>query len=212
MSHPTQGRRGAAQVCREAGARVTTNVFVRDMDLTALDVIDSRRFEVVVDGLTAFRGAQLAIDTTLVSALRRDGTSWRCCKSWCCVGSSSQAEKARTHPELTGKGEQSPLGCLGCGGQMQTVGPDCSIPCRLVQRQSGDSARAPPSVEAAWLRRWSAMLACSAAKAFTHSLLGRQARGVRRHFSPRTGQGTAVLANQIPCHNCLLCQQNASTK
>ena len=51
------GRRGfalevaAAQVCREAGARVSTNVFVRDMDLTAFDVMDSRRLEVVADGL-----------------------------------------------------------------------------------------------------------------------------------------------------------------
>ena len=75
------GRRGfplevvAAQVCREAGARVTTNVFVRDMDLAVFDVMDSRRLEVVADGLTAFRGAQLAIDTTLVSAIRRDGTA-----------------------------------------------------------------------------------------------------------------------------------------
>ena len=75
------GRRGfalevaAAQVSREAGARVTTNVFVRDMDLAVFDVMDSRRLEVVADGLTAFRGAQLAIDTTLVPALRRDGTA-----------------------------------------------------------------------------------------------------------------------------------------
>ena len=38
----------AAQVCRETGARVTTNVFVRDMDLAAFDVTDSRRLEVVV--------------------------------------------------------------------------------------------------------------------------------------------------------------------
>ena len=78
---PRLGRRGfllevaAAQLCIEAGARVTTNVFVRDTDLAAFDVMDSRRLEVVADGLTAFRGAQLAIDTTLVSAHRRDGTA-----------------------------------------------------------------------------------------------------------------------------------------
>ena len=65
----------AARVCREAGARVWTNVMVRDMDLVPNDRIDNRRLEVVADGLPLFGGAQLAIDTTLVSALRRDGTS-----------------------------------------------------------------------------------------------------------------------------------------
>ena len=77
------GRRGfpkecaAAQVCREAGARVATNVLVRDMDLAAFNALDSRRLEVVADGLTLWHGAQLAIDTTLVSPLRRDGTARR---------------------------------------------------------------------------------------------------------------------------------------
>ena len=75
------GRRGfplecaAAQVCREAGARVTTNMLVRDMDLGHFDALDARRLEVVADGLTLWRGAQLAIDTTLVSPLKADGTA-----------------------------------------------------------------------------------------------------------------------------------------
>ena len=70
------GRRGfslesaAARVCREAGGRVTTNVRVQDMDLLPLHHLDNRRLEVVVDDLPLFRGAQLAIDTTMVSAVR----------------------------------------------------------------------------------------------------------------------------------------------
>ena len=48
---------------------------VREMDLVPNDRVDNRRLEVVADGLPLFGGAQLAIDTTLVSALRRDGTS-----------------------------------------------------------------------------------------------------------------------------------------
>ena len=59
------------QVCREAGARVTTNVLVRDMDLAFFNALDSRRLEVVADGLTLWRGVQLAVDTTLVSPLSR---------------------------------------------------------------------------------------------------------------------------------------------
>ena len=44
----------------------------RDMALDTVQA-DGRRFEVVVDGFPLFRGAQLAIDTTLVSRLRGDG-------------------------------------------------------------------------------------------------------------------------------------------
>ena len=62
------GRRGfalesaAARVCREAGARVRTNVFVRDLDLLPQGVPDQRRLEVVAEGLPLFHGAQLAIE------------------------------------------------------------------------------------------------------------------------------------------------------
>ena len=37
------------------------------------NVLDDRRVEVLADGLPLFHGQQLAIDTTLVSALGRDG-------------------------------------------------------------------------------------------------------------------------------------------
>ena len=66
------GRRGfalecaAAQVCREAGGRVSTNVMVRDLDVAEFNLRDTRRLEVVADGLSIFGGAaQFAIDTTL---------------------------------------------------------------------------------------------------------------------------------------------------
>ena len=53
------GRRGfalesaAARICREAGGRVGTNRMMRDLDLPVL-ATDSRRLEVVVDGLPLF--------------------------------------------------------------------------------------------------------------------------------------------------------------
>ena len=46
---------------------------VRDMDLLPQENQDWRRLEVVADGLPLFHGAQLAIDTTLVSPVSRDG-------------------------------------------------------------------------------------------------------------------------------------------
>ena len=77
------GRRGfplesaAARICREAGGRVATNLHVRDMDLGIPNAADSRRLEVVVDGLPLHGGVQLAIDTTLVSAVKGDGSPQR---------------------------------------------------------------------------------------------------------------------------------------
>ena len=54
---------------------MTTNAFVRDMDLVEYNALDGRRLEIVADGLTLWHGAQLAVDTTMVSPVRRDGTA-----------------------------------------------------------------------------------------------------------------------------------------
>ena len=53
---------------------MSTNVVVRDLDLMGPGVADGRRLEVVVNGLPLFGGSQIAVDTTLVSALHSDGT------------------------------------------------------------------------------------------------------------------------------------------
>ena len=56
------GRRGfalesaAGRVCREAGTRVATNQFVRDLDLGVPNANDNRRFEVVADAAAFRRG------------------------------------------------------------------------------------------------------------------------------------------------------------
>ena len=42
---------------------------LRDLDLLPQDRPDTRRLEVVADGLPLHHGAQLAIDTTMVSPL-----------------------------------------------------------------------------------------------------------------------------------------------
>ena len=79
------GRRGfplenvAARICREAGGRVRTNV-------------DERRLEVVVDGLPLFRGAQLAIDASLVCPLTREGVA----KPRCATENGASLVRART--------------------------------------------------------------------------------------------------------------------
>ena len=62
-----------ARVGREAGGRVRTNVYLRNLNLEDAQVRDDRRLEVVVSGLQAYGGAQVAVDATLVSPLTRAG-------------------------------------------------------------------------------------------------------------------------------------------
>ena len=103
------GRRGfavesvGARICREAGARVSTNVFVRDLDLAVPNVHDARRLEIIAEGLPLFGGAQLAIDTTLVSAHHCDGSARR--GGAAMDGAALVAARRRketTYPELVG--------------------------------------------------------------------------------------------------------------
>ena len=61
--------RAAARVCREAGARVTTNTRLSDLNLDHINRHDDRRIEVITNGLPLWGGARLAVDTTVVSPL-----------------------------------------------------------------------------------------------------------------------------------------------
>ena len=58
-SSPT--KRVLARVCREAGARVKFNAFLRDMNL-GVRGDDERRIEVLAQDLPCFKGAPLAVD------------------------------------------------------------------------------------------------------------------------------------------------------
>ena len=90
------GRRGfalessAVHVCREAGGCVMVNAFLKDSNIVAPHAADNRRLEVVVNALPLFHGAQLAIDTTMVSPREGWGATpprrLQCC---CVVGSST---------------------------------------------------------------------------------------------------------------------------
>ena len=90
----------AALICREAGGQVRANVLVRDLDLHPINNLDSRRLEVVVDGLSLFRGTQLAMDNTLVSlpVAEWDSPSTVCHCGWSCHGARQNPE-GETLPE-----------------------------------------------------------------------------------------------------------------
>ena len=93
-----------ARICREAGATVSTNVLLRDLN-TDTKRTDDKRIEVIANGLPLWNGSQLAVDTTLVSPLtsaaqpRRDqrttlGAALRIARK----------AKERTYPQLVRQG------------------------------------------------------------------------------------------------------------
>ena len=176
------GRRGyalesaAAGVCREAGARVSTNVFLRDLDVMAVPALDARRIEVIAEGLPAFHGAQLAIDTTLVSPLRADGEPHRRCSD--VDGAASEAARRRkegTYPELSGNQGRAKLIVLAgeTGGRFSE---ETQTFIRLLARAKTRSVPEPLRTRArqSWAHRWGSLLACAAARALASSLLNRR--------------------------------------
>ena len=110
------GRRGfpleiaAARICKKAGGRVRTNVFVRDMDVPTATLEDARRWEVVVDGLPLHGCAQLAVDTTLVSVLHGDGGPRRGASERDGVALlAARKRKEQSYPEFLGARCREPL-------------------------------------------------------------------------------------------------------
>ena len=148
--------RAAARVCREAGASVATNVLVRDLNV-APSRQDDRRIEAIANGLPLWGCVQVAVDTTLVSPLTANGGPRR--------------EARRTYPELCNSG-RCRLVVLGIetGGRWSA---EAVTFLRLLARCRARSA--PPPLQgaciSAYVLRWSALLACAAARAFASSLL-----------------------------------------
>ena len=80
---------------------VTTNVIVRDLDLGAPEARGGRRLEVVAGGLPLIGGAQIVVDTTLVSALHCDGNAEGGTANRDGVAlAAARRRKERTNPEL----------------------------------------------------------------------------------------------------------------
>ena len=163
----------AARACREAGARLSLDVRVQDMDLARPDVLDNRRLEIVADGLPLFHGAQLAIDTTMVSLLIRDGTPHtRCADVDGAALRAARRRKETTYPELGGQFGRARLVVLGAGRWSD----ECLSFLRQLARAKVRSE--PPHLKVrarrAWLFTWSVLLSCSAARAIAMSLLERR--------------------------------------
>ena len=127
------------------------------MDPATFNALDSRRLEVVADGLTLFGGAQLTTDTTLVSPLHRDGTARRMATH--VNGTALEIErrkKDRTHPELAGdEGARLVVLAAEIGGRWNAETAQF-ISALANARSSSVPEILQARVEAAWIRRWSA--------------------------------------------------------
>ena len=66
--------RAWARVGREAGGRVRTNCYLKNLNAEEPRVRDDRRLEVVISGLPVYNGAQVVVNATLVSPLTRNST------------------------------------------------------------------------------------------------------------------------------------------
>ena len=171
------GRRGwplermAARVCREARARVATDVLLRDLNVP-LQRADGRRLEVIANGLPLWNGAQVAVDTTLVSPVRRDGQPRGQAATVPGVAlREAERDKARTYPELTAGGRcRLQVIALEVGGRWSASARNFL---RLLARARAREAPAGlrNATRQAFTQRWGGMLAVAAQRALAASLL-----------------------------------------
>ena len=152
-----------ARVCREAGGRVTTNVMIRDLDLT--QVADARRFEVVANGLPLFGGA--------LSALRSDGTARRRADQIHGVAlMDARRRKERTYPELAGHNRRACLVVLvvEVGGRWSQE-LKCFVSQLARAKARGETHLMRRRAEQAWRLRWGSILACAMARTVASTML-----------------------------------------
>ena len=138
-----------------------------------------------------WQGAQLAIDTTLVFPPHRDGTARRGAASRPGLAlEQARRRKEATYPELSGDDGRARLVVIAA----ETGGRWSNETAHFLRGLAKGKAETAPllmqnRVKSAWLKRWSSMLACSAARALAMSLL-------EERPNPGTG-GTAPSEHDV---------------
>ena len=146
-------------------------MMIRDLDLTQPGVADARRLEVVADGLPLFGRAQLAVDATLVSALRSDGTARRRADQIDGVAlMDARRRKERTHPELAGHNRRARLVVLvvEVGGKWSQE-LKCFVSQLARAKARGETHLMRRRAEQAWRLRWGG--ACAVARTVASTML-----------------------------------------
>eukprot|EP00434_Breviolum_minutum_P031171 symbB.v1.2.027568.t1/scaffold2838.1/size69213/9 len=164
--------RAAARVCREAGARVTTHTRLADLNVQHVQHIDDRRIEVIANGLALWGGAQLAVDTTLVSPLTRAGEPRRRAGRFAGAAlTDARKAKERAYPELL-RNSRCRLVVLGIevGGRWSEEA--ASFITSLARTKTRDTpAPLRHAAATSLISRWTALFTHAAMTAFAASLL-----------------------------------------
>ena len=161
-----------AMVFREAGARVDTEVMLRDTNLENIAADDGRRLEVVATGLPLWRGVPLGVDATMVLSLHADGTPWAGAATTDGVAiARGENKKKRDYPELVNSGRLR-LTTLAneTGGRWNAT---CTKVVRLLAKAKARNApeERRGRVAAAWASRWWGMLSIAGRNALAGTLL-----------------------------------------
>ena len=142
------------------------------MNLQGISSRDSRQLEVVVNGLTLWGGAQLAVDVTLVSPVRRDGRP----QPRAADQDGVQLQVARWRKEakyaelLSSRRCRLVVVALEVGGRWSDEALD------FIWLLARSKARRYPrllrkSAQLAWTSRWTGLLAVAAQRALANTLL-----------------------------------------
>ena len=152
---------------------MAASVALRDLNVD-VPATDGRRIEVVANGLPLWRGAQIAVDTPLVSPLQRCGEPRPGADvEPGCALRHAEARKHRTYPELRAGGQgRCRLVVFGMevGGRFS---PNALAFIRRLARTRG-RARAPWNAAAAGralTRRWHCLASLAALRAHAQALL-----------------------------------------
>ena len=164
--------KAAVRVCREAGARVAENVMLRDMNLSGISSRDARQIEVVANGLPLWGGAQLAVDTTLVSPVRRNGTP----QAHAASVDGVQLQTARHRKEAKYRELLQSRRCRLVVLAIEVGGRWSEEATAFVRLLAKAKARTVPhllrpAARAAFFHRWTGMLAVAAQRALAGTLL-----------------------------------------
>ena len=159
-------------MCREAGARVAENVLLQNMNLPGISSRDARQIEVVANGLPLWGGAQLAVDTTLVSPVRRTGTP----QPGAATTDGVQLQRARRRKETKYYELLQSRRCRLVVLTLEVGGRWSEEAVTFVRLLAKAKARTVPQLlrtaaQAAFVHRWTGMLAVAAQRSLAATLL-----------------------------------------
>ena len=146
---------------RVCAAKQVGGSLIQDMDVVVPNQLDERRIEVVADGLPLFHGAQVAVDTTLVSVLWRDGAPHTRCAD--VDGAALEAARRRKelwYPELSCRQGRTRLVVLAAEVGRRWSQETAHFLLHLAKAKvRHEPMNMRVSAQCAWLRRWQCMLA-----------------------------------------------------